>query len=142
AARSVISSFCGENWCNPGSSKQIVTGTTFISQNSPIKSLFCIGMILESALSRPSKSADTIISRTAWIRLTSKNRFSTPQTCCPCTLTKKLTIKIVFSRKEPRVNATPVAQSSPILPRSMAYTLSAVPQWEGILFKRRYVTAR
>ena len=41
-----------------------------------------------------------------------------------------------------RVKATPVAQSSPMLPNTMAWTLTAVPQLAGMSCSFRYVMAR
>ena len=36
-----------------------------------------------------------------------------------------------------RVNATPVPEVSPVLPKTMDWTLTAVPQSEGMSFMRR-----
>ena len=44
--------------------------------------------------------------------------------------------------KGSRVKATPVAESAPRLPNTMAWTVTAVPQSSGILCRRRKVTAR
>ena len=41
-----------------------------------------------------------------------------------------------------RVNATPVPQSSPMLPNAIICTLTAVPQEYGISLSRRYTFAR
>ncbi|GJE72626.1 hypothetical protein CHKEEEPN_4184 [Methylorubrum podarium] len=40
------------------------------------------------------------------------------------------------------MKATPVAEVSPMLPNTMAWTLTAVPQLSGMLFSSRYFLAR
>ena len=57
-----------------------------------------------------------------------------------------------FSRKSPegsgapvissRLKATPEPESSPLFPKTICCTFTAVPQLSGIPFSRRYSTAR
>jgi len=52
-------------------------------------------------------------------------------TSSPCAFSK-YSPKNRFSPEDgSRVNATPVAQSSPMFPNTIACTLTAVPQWSG-----------
>ena len=84
AATSAISSSpCGRNSCSGGSSSRIVTGSPFMISNSSTKSPRCIGRSLASALRRDFSSSARIISRTAWMRASSKNMCSVRQSPMP-----------------------------------------------------------
>ena len=73
-ATSAISlSPCGRNSCSGGSSRRIVTGRPLMISNSSTKSARCIGNSLATAARRDFSSSARIISRTAWMRSSSKN---------------------------------------------------------------------
>ena len=77
AATSAISSSpCGRNSCSGGSSRRMVTGRPAMISNSSTKSARCIGSSLASAARRDFSSSARIISRTAWMRSSSKNMCS------------------------------------------------------------------
>ena len=84
AATSAISSSpCGRNSCSGGSSRRMVTGRPSMISNSSTKSARCIGSSLASAARRDFSSSARIISRTAWMRSSSKNMCSVRQSPMP-----------------------------------------------------------
>ena len=58
-------------------------------------------------------------------------------TSSPCALMRNSPYSFFSPVDGLRVKATPVAEVSPILPNTMACTLTAVPQLSGILCRRR-----
>jgi hypothetical protein len=63
-------------------------------------------------------------------------------TSSPCALTRNSPKNFRDPVDGSRVNATPVAQSSPMLPKTMDCTVTAVPQSSGMALSLRYVMAR
>jgi hypothetical protein len=55
---------------------------------------------------------------------------------------QKLAVKLVLAVEGLRVNATPVALSSPMLPKTIACTLTAFPRIPRMSFSSRYLIAR
>ena len=67
----------------------------------------------------------------------------TPETTSsPCALMRKSPDGSGAPVTSSRLKATPVADSSPLLPNTICWTLTAVPQSSGIRLIRRYETAR
>ncbi len=63
-------------------------------------------------------------------------------TSSPCAFIKHSPKNALSPELGLRVKATPVPLVSPIFPKTMATTLTAVPQESGIPYSRRYVIAR
>ena len=62
----------------------------------------------------------------------------TPETTSsPWALTRKSPLGSFSPVTSSRLNATPVAELSPLLPNTICWTLTAVPQSSGIRFSRR-----
>ena len=63
-------------------------------------------------------------------------------TSSPCAFTRKSPLGSGAPVISSRENATPVAQSSPLLPNTICCTFTAVPHSSGSRLMRRYSTAR
>ena len=63
-------------------------------------------------------------------------------TSSPCALTRYSPLKMSSPVAASRVKATPVADVSPMLPNTIACTVTAVPHSAGMLFSLRYRIAR
>ena len=62
----------------------------------------------------------------------------TPETTSsPWALTRKSPLGSFSPVTSSRLNATPVAELSPLLPNTICWTLTAVPQSSGMRFSRR-----
>ena len=63
-------------------------------------------------------------------------------TSSPCAFTRNSPLNLRSPVAASRVKATPVAEVSPMFPKTMHCTFTAVPHSSGILFRRRYSFAR
>ena len=58
-------------------------------------------------------------------------------TSSPCAFARKSPLRTFSPVRQSRVNATPVPESFPMLPYTMATTFTAVPMSSGMLWTRR-----